>query len=125
MGPVFRIAIKSSEGKYLYHNSDGSLSFENCDIMEPEVQFYAPIGTSVFLQSYKRNLISLDSNNSLVLTGNNTSISENEIFSAVFIGANKVAVRASNGMFVHSGLLSACSNSISDNEIFEIIHLYI
>lgn len=125
MGPVFKIAIKAPNGNYLRHNTNDSLSFENCDIMDPEVQFFVPIGTNVFLQSYKRHLISLDSSNSLSLIQSNMSISENELFSAVFLGANRVAVKANNGLFVHSTLLSASSNSIGNTEIFEIIHLYI
>ena len=125
MGPVFKIAIKAPNGHYLRHNANDSLSFENCDIMDPEVQFFVPIGTNVFLQSYKRHLISLNSSNSLSLIQSNMSISENELFSAVFLGANRVAVKANNGLFVHSTSLSASSNSVGNTETFEIIHLYI
>ena len=124
MGPNFRIAIKAPNGHYLRHNADDTLSFENCDISDPEVQFFVPIGMKVFLQSYKRHFVSLN-NNSLTLIQSNTGISENELFSAIFLGANKVAVKANNDMFVHFNLLSATSNSVGNNETFEIIHLYI
>jgi hypothetical protein len=125
MGPVFKIAIKAPNGHYLRHNADDSLSFENCDVMDPEVQFFVPIGTNVFLHSYKRHSISLNSNNSLSLAQSNMALNENSLFSAVFLGANRVAVKASNNMFVNYNSLSATSNSIGNNETFEIIHLYI
>jgi len=123
MGPYSSIAIKSSDGKYLCADGN-SLSFQDCSIYDAKIRFLVPSGVNIIIQSYERKLLSLVSTSTLTLTDNTKPVTSNEIFTIIPLGANKVAVKASNDKFLNS-TITANSVSISDSETFEIIHLYI
>lgn len=126
-GVPLLIGIKSADGRYLRANDDGSVSFCKCNIMDPNIRFVAPASLQVFLQSYKREFVSLTKSNDLKLIASTNPVGLNETFNVVLRGANKISVIASNKKYVtcDGNDLKVTSDSITDNETFEVIHLYI
>lgn len=126
-GVSLSIAVKSADGRYLRANDDGSISFCTSDLMDPAIKFIVPAGFQIFLQSYKREFVSLTETNDLKLVPFTDSIDLNQVFTLVLRGANKVAVKANNQKYVtyNDARLKAECDTVTDNETFEIIHLYV
>ncbi|MDP4177456.1 MAG: hypothetical protein Q8900_03840 [Bacillota bacterium] len=126
-GVSLSIAVKSADGRYLRANDDGSISFCTSDIMDPAIKFTVPAGFQIFLQSYKREFVSLTESGDFKLVPLTDSIDLNKVFTLVLRGANKVAVKANNQKYVtyDDTCVKAANDTITDNETFEIIHLYV
>jgi hypothetical protein len=128
-----RVAIKTSDGKFLCIDDKGSLKLKVCNNdLDPAITFSVPLAVNnVFVQAYTREFVSVNNNGEIVLVPCNHPLSEQESFNFLCLGMNRVAIQAHNGKFISTGkenkkkgTLLANSVDISDEETFEVILIF-